>query len=222
MPSPKNFLSEIFLFKEIESKEFDEIVKSLSYEIRQYKAKEIIYSPDSYENKVGFVIKGECSVIKSKNNGASVPLNTLKPGDSFGIMAVLSKQKEFPTTILAKRNSTVLFLTMNDTLELIKSHSSVAMNAIAFLIDRIGFLNNKIATFASDGVESKLTNYLMLQYKKHGKLEFSFNAQKTAAELNVGRASLYRAMSSLNEEGIIQYESKKIIIADLSLLEKRL
>jgi len=56
--------------------------------------------------------------------------------------------------------------------------------------------------------------------RKYESAVFDFNKKKSAEALNCGRASLYRALASLESEGYISFESKKINIIDLEGLER--
>jgi len=213
------FLTNVFLFKNINRETLVNITKEISPEIKKYSHKEIIYTPNEYEKKLGFVINGECAVARIKNDDGAVPLNTIKPGYSFGIMAVLSNEEEFPTRITAIKSSEILFISQRDVLSLIKKHPEVAMNVINFLANKVSFLNHKIATFSSTTVEEKLSNYLAIEYKKHGNC-FPFNCKKSAEAISSGRASIYRAIASMTEAGVIKLENKKIYILDPKGLER--
>ena len=94
------------------------------------------------------------------------------------------------------------------------------MNVIKFMSKKIRFLNEKVATFSSPTVEEKLCNYILAEYKKYGEREICFNCKKTADATSSGRASIYRAIGSLAERGIIKFESKKIFILDPYGLER--
>ena len=215
-----DFLSTVFLFQEVEKEAIADIISKITPEIKLYAHKEVIYTPCDYEHKLGFIIKGECTVERIKSDGNAVPLNTLKRGQSFGIMTILSCDDEFPTRVVAKRDTEILFLSKNDTLRLINSYPRIAMNVISFLSKKICFLNGKIATFSSSTVEEKLSNYILAEYKKRGSDVIPFNCQKSAAAISAGRASLYRAISALSDSGIIKLENKKIYILDLNGLER--
>ena len=216
-----DFLSGTFLFRGVEKVQLSAMLEEITPDVKEYPAGAEIYSPKVYEHKLGFVVDGECSVERIKNDGSAVPLNALKNGNSFGIVAVLSSADEFPTRILAKRRTKILFISKNDTLKLIQKYSAVSMNVIEFLAGKIDFLNQKIATFSSDTVEDKLANFLLIEYKKYGSNEFMFNCKKTAEAISAGRASLYRAIAALSEAAIIKLENKKIIILDPQGLERK-
>lgn len=215
-----DFLLKTFIFNSIEQSEAINIISKFDYEIKSFSHKESIYTPSQYEKKIGFVVKGDCIVEKLKTDASPVPLNILKPGDSFGILAVLSGENEYPTQIIASHNSEILFISQKDLISAIHNNATVAMNVITFLTKKIQFLNSKVSTFASDTVEQKLASYILFEYKKRLTNEFSFNCKKTAEAISAGRASLYRAINSLTEAGYIKLENKKIHILDLNGLER--
>ena len=127
---------------------------------------------------------------------------------------------DFPTVIYATRRTEVVFITREELLTLIDAIPAIALNIIKFQNDRIAFLIKKIETFSAGSVEEKLACYILDEYKKHGDCEISLNRMKTADKLGVGRASLYRALDSLVESGIIKLETKKIFIVDPAGLER--
>lgn len=219
MTDYSKFLKSTFLFKEVDERDITALLNSVSQEERSYRRAELIFSPDDFERKLGFVLSGECTVGRL-SGGSFVPLNTLHAGDSFGILSVFSVRDEFPTLIKAKSACTVLFFSAEATRSLVQSNPTVSMNVIEFLARKISFLNDKIAAFSGGSVEAKLAGYILELKKKHDSLTFDFNKKKSAEALNCGRASLYRAIASLEEGGYVSFESKKIIINDPKGLER--
>lgn len=214
------FLSETFMFKSLKSETISKILNEIEPEIITFQAKETIYCPNEFENKIGFIVSGECAVLKMRADNVSVPYNALKPGDSFGILAVLANVNEYPTCITASKTSKVLFLSKKDTLLIIRRYPTVAMNVINFLSKKLVFLNRKLATFSSSSVEEKLASFLYQRYKTENSTIFDFNCKRSAEAINVGRASLYRAIASLQDANIITLSNKKIYISDLEGLER--
>ena len=214
------FFSKTFIFKEISENEIGNLLKLITPEIKHFEPGESIYSPSSFENKVGFVFEGECQIEKIKENKANIPLNKIAKYDSFGIVAAFACEDSYPSQITAKKPATIIFITKSDVLSLIKASHQVSLNLIFFMSDRISFLNKKIATYSSDSVVQKFSNFLLNESSKQNCLTLSLNISKIATALNVGRASLYRAIDSLSEGKIIKLENKKIIISDLEGLER--
>lgn len=214
------FFTEVFLFDSVKPETLSNLIDDISPEIKEFSHREIIYSPNDYEKKIGFIVRGECIVEQLKSDGKAVPLNVLRRADSFGIMAVLSDEGEFPTRITAVKDSTVVFITNEKLLLILKKYPAVAMNLIYFLSAKIAFLNKKISTFTSVTVEDKLANFLLQEYRRLDSFEIPFSCQKAAKSINAGRASLYRAITALSESNIIKLENKKIYILNPQGLER--
>ena len=208
-----------FLFRGISDEEIMQAINSITYKIESFCQGDCIYEPKRYEEKIGLVLKGECTVERKRSDGSSLPLNSLKIGDSFGILAIFSNE-DFPTVIKAKRNSDILFISKKDCEYLIKKDHRIAFNMLKFMSNRIAFLNKKIATFSADNVEQKLAQYLIIESQKTESNVILMNCKKTAEQINAGRASLYRAIDSLCDRELIKFENKKIYILDQNCLER--
>ena len=214
------FLSELFLFKNTSFDVLNKIAAKHEFQIFEFESGENIYTPDDFSKKVGFVYSGECVVEKQKSDGNSVPLNLLRKNDSFGIMTVFSSSNKFPTYVKAKKQSRIVFIEGEVIVSLIKEYSEIALSVIEFMSNRIEFLNSKIATFSADSVEEKLALYILREYENQSSDKIKLNLSKTAELLNAGRASIYRAINSLEELKLIKFENKKIFIIDPNGLER--
>ena len=214
-----DFWCETFLFKDVAREDVEALLQEIPIEKNRYQKGEIIYSPEDFEKRIGFVLSGKCRISRHTSNG-TIPLNLLTKGDSFAITTIFSNREIFPTSATAINDSAVLFIAKNDIFQLISKSNQVSFNIMKFLTERIEFLNDKIAAFSSGSVEEKLANYILSLARKHGATEFEFNKKRSSEALNCGRASLYRAMDSLTHNGFIKFNDKKIYILDLEGLER--
>jgi CRP-like cAMP-binding protein len=215
-----DFLSKLFLFEKVNDKDLEIISKKLVYEIKTFEGGEKIYTPEGFEKKVGFIIEGECLVERIKSDGNAIPLNTLSNFDSFGILAVFSCEDRYPTQILSKKKTTILFLEEKTVLALTKEYYEVSLSIINFMSRKIDFLNKKVATFSADSVEEKIALYLLSESKRQKTSCVILNFSHTAKILNSGRASVYRALDALENLSLIKVENKKIYINDPTGLER--
>ena len=197
------FLSSTFLFSGLASSEIEALIKENPPSIKSYKRGDLVYSCAD-GRLVGFIVSGECEIRRVRSDGSKTVLNSLHQNASFGILSVFSSE-EFPTQVFATRNSEILYFTQTQ---------------INFLAGRISFLNKKIETFSGTRVEDRLSAFILIEADKFGSLSFPFNVQKTAEEINAGRASVYRALASLEENGLIFMSEKIIYIKDLKGLER--
>ena len=200
---PKEILSECF--------------SAISIFVSKYKRGDCIFSPECFRTDVGIVLSGECDIMQVGKDGAGVELKKIMPGDGFGVLAVLLNEDDFPTYIHAKRATEIAFISKTDFLKLLEN-PIIARNMIKFLAERVSFLNKKIATISAGAVEDRLSRYLVGLYDKFGATIDGFNKQNVAKILGAGRASLYRALSSLSDKGLIAIEKNTLIITDIEKL----
>lgn len=193
------FLSETFLFSDFSENEILDLPCKIDPTSVACEKGERIEITRSGEEKIAFVLSGECEVMSER-----LVLNTLKKGDSFGILSIFSNEP-YPTAIVAKKNSRILFLTKETLLQLINCSPKISFNVIRFLSGRVSFLNRKVATLGSASVEEKCVHLLKDLFQKFGAV-IPFPISSMARKLGVGRASLYRALESLTEKGILRHE----------------
>lgn len=206
-----DFLSRIFPFKNLKERTLNAIFSEIDYSVERFSRGDVIFSPSCFQKKVGFVISGECEVEKPTDGDDGISLNILSRYASFGILSVLSEGAEYPTRIKAKKSASVLFISGEDMLAVIKKYPTVSMNVISFLADRISFLNKKVSTFSERSTSKKLASYLLLKFKESGE-RVSVSRTRISSEIGVGRASLYRDLSTFEDKGLISLSAKEIII----------
>ena len=207
-----SFLLKTFIFDGICPEDIDRLPRNLLCETPVFLKGEHA-DLDLSENKmIAFILSGECVVMKD-----SLVLNTLKKGDSFGILSVFSDEP-YPTSVIAKKETKILFLRHDDLIMLIEHLPRVAMNVIRFLSGRVTFLNKKVATLGGATVEDKCIAYLREECKGKGDT-IPFPISGVARKIRVGRASLYRALASLEEKGTLVYRDNTVKILHHDYIE---
>ena len=165
----------------------------------------------SHKDKGLFIIlEGKASVFE-KNKNKPVLLNTLEKHMVFGMASIFGKECS-TTMIKAKDNCTYALLSQECIEEMLKSDITFTKNYICFLSDKIRFLNKKIAFFTSGSAEKKVAGYILSLPHENGKVKIDMSLSKLASVLDIGRASLYRALDSLEENCFIKKQNTVITI----------
>lgn len=214
------FLSNTFLFRTLPKSTSFALIDGLDYTTAFFQKDEVVYSPEGYKRMLGFVVSGGCSVYKYHSSEHDLLMNTLKPGDSFGVLAVFSSEDEYPTVIKATKKTEILFIDAAECKELVSKNSDIAMSVISFLAGKVAFLNTKISTLSGKNITEKLAIYLLCEAYKSNADAIPFNIQKASSALSVSRQTVYRGIEALEAENLIKYDVKKIIILDQYGLER--
>ena len=183
------------VFKNVDEISLLKAVKE-NFNIIKYKRNEIILSPSSSIRQLGIILSGS-AVVKKGNTQMSV----LKTGEIFGGVTLFSDAAVPMTTIYAQVECEVMFMSKSSFDSLLFSDRKVMEDFLHYLTQRIEFLTSRIESLSAGGCEQKLLSYLTL-ISVDGTAKIASCAE-LARKLDVSRASLYRAISSLSEDGFI-------------------
>lgn len=192
-----------------------ELLASKKYEIRTYLRGDKVFSPESFEKSIAVILKGSADVIKHTEKGA-LYMSTLNAGNIFGMSGIFYEGDSFPTTVSAKENSRILFITKDQLTELFTAYPVILTNYLGILSSKIHFLNKKIESLNSADAKTALKAYLTELSDKNNSNEFILpvSYQKLSSMLSIGRTSVYRAFDELIQEGFIKKNGKVIIITE--------
>jgi len=209
-------LAETFLFRGCD---VNSVRQNVLSDVKNYQAGDKVYTRESSPESLGIVLAGR---LQAEKNG--VIMRVLEPRDIFGVAALFNKGNGYVSDIIAVKNSRVLFLTQDVLVKLMREDFAVAENYLSFLSGRVCYLNRLIADYTENSAQGKLASFLYHAAVEQGTESpvISYNMSSLASALSIGRASLYRAMNSLVEAGVIERKGRQIVINDLSCLQKNI
>ena len=213
-------IKSIFLFRDVGETVLHLLLSDKRAEAADFAAGDTIYDESNYRKSLGIILSGKAEV-QTNNAGHLIILNRLSPPQLFGAAGLFQEEGLYVTRIVALEPSKILFIPQNLLTDAMRQDFRLVENYLAFLSQRIRFLNRKINNFTQSNTEGKLARYLLDIASDQNSVSVSFpvSIQNVAKVLNLGRASLYRALDSLSESGYIERSGKKIVILDRSALE---
>lgn len=215
-------LSQIFLFNGIENEVVRAAFESEDCSCLEFEPGEKIYTRNSFKKSMGVVLNGELKAFKPGSDGANLLLNTFFSGGIFGVAALFNNTKQYVSEVVAVKRSRVLFLPQSLLHRLFEQDFRIAENYISYLSNRICFLNSRIDNFTGGSAECRLAAFLLsLSAHSDNPLQFELPCTLTQLSntLDMGRASLYRAMDALEELGVIQRNGRLIKVVNPDRLE---
>lgn len=215
----KALLSQSFLFSGINSELADEAFASGECICLEFEPGEKVYTKNYFRKSMGIVLTGKLKACKS---GEDLILNTFYTGGIFGVACLFNSTKQYVSEVIAVKRSRVMFLSQDLLHVLFQKDYRIAENYISYLSSRICFLNSRIDNFTGGSAENRLASFL-LSTSAHSNDPLSFELPCTltqlAGMLDMGRASLYRAMDALEESGVIRRSGKNIVMVDSDRLK---
>lgn len=202
-----SFLKNTRIFKDADEKVLASVLNTYGKSV-SYSKNDIVFSNENYSPVICIIIKGEARVSK----GETV-ISHLKNGEIFGAAFLYNQSYEFENTVTALTPLKVVIIEKCGVDELIKCDSSISFNYISYLSERIGFLNSKIEGYTKPSAEEKLMLYLKKNADiSNGKCEISVSMTELSHVLQISRASLYRVIENLEQQGKIYRDGKKIYV----------
>ncbi len=187
---------------------------------KQYMPEDTISPNESGKKNLAVMLKGKAQV-RSSDTDRRVLLRTLEKGDIFGVAELFGGSDGTVSRIVALKNSSVLFIPEAKMGILLEKDKKVMYNYMNFLCRRIRFLNKRIACFTAGSAERRLAFYLESLATESGssttesiKVTPEVSMGALAEMLDIGRASLYRAIDTLSDDGFIEKSGKSFILRD--------
>lgn len=167
---------------------------------------------------VKVVLSGSVSVTK-KNGDKELLMRVVQAGGILGVASLFTEKTKSLSVIKAIKEATVTFISGETVQRLVSENNGFAENYIRLLTAKIQFLNNRVKAYTSVSAESRLAFHILSLDEEHiGRVDVGVSKTALADMLDVGRASLYRALDTLTDRKIIKYEKNEIIILDFKAL----
>jgi len=215
-------LAQNFLFNGIEPTAAGTAFRDADCSCLEFEPEEKIYTRDNYKKSMGIVLSGELKAMKPSGDGPDLVLNTFFVGGVFGIACLFNNTQQYVSEIVVVKRSRVLFLPQSLLHRLFEQNFQIAENYISYLSNRICFLNSRIDNFTGGSAEHRLASFLLstsAQSENPLLVELPCTFTQLSNLLDMGRASLYRAMDELSDAGMISRSGKTISIIEIERLK---
>ena len=206
-------LSSCFLFRGFSLEEMEHLLAQEDIAFQKYATGEVILSPEIGSPALMVLLKGSAIVEKRAGDGI-LRMNELSSGALFGLASLFSgaEAHTFPTSIIAHKNVEVLVIPENALREMMRREFRLTENYIRYLTGRVHFLNDRIEGLICPSAEERVLLYLT-RHAEGGKLTQGLTS--LARCLGMSRASLYRALNKLEQEGRIHREKRCITVISM-------
>lgn len=183
---------------------------------RTFSDGDIVYSSHAPDICTGIILSGRAEVHTSGGDEPAL-LKAIGVGDIFGIANLYATDAAFPTTVYAKEKTEVLFIEGEKFREFIENNPTLLRCYLKFLSQKIVYLNRKIAIYTAGGTEKKLAVFLL---ENHVNGRYHGSMTTLANLLGIGRASLYRAIDKLTENGFLTRDGSDLLLCDREALSE--
>jgi len=176
-----------------------------------------------------FVVQsGAVKLLKMAENGREQVLVIERAGSTVGELALFDGGN-FPASVVAAEDSTLLFLPKREFLDLCRHNSEVAFTVIRTLAWRFRYLTSLVEELSLKEVSHRLARFLRDRALRQGVrtkrgIEFPLEEtnQEIGAEIGTVRDLVSRNLRRFVDRGILRLERRKVIVLDLAELEAQI
>lgn len=197
----------LFFLKGVEEEVAENFLETLNKPCC-FKKGETVCEPQKGCKGLGIVTKGRLEILAGER---SVSMRHMEAPDVFGAASLFGGGR-YVSTIRAASCAEVIFVEQEKLNRLLSQSFIAAGNYIAFLSEKIRFLNMRIENFTAPSATGALWDFLTAKASADGRLPAPSNMSRLAKTLNIGRTSLYRSVEELESSGKLCRRQKEWII----------
>ncbi|WP_313756948.1 Crp/Fnr family transcriptional regulator [Tissierella sp.] len=208
-----DFLLNIYLFSEFEKDKLYSIIKDRFF-IKDYGKNEIIYLRNEKAITMDIILEGEIVVHNIDENGNVLSIISLSEGDTLGENLIFSAKNEYPMTVIAKNNTKLFHIQKDLVLELCQENKRFLISFLEILSDKALVLTTKIHSLAMKTIREKILDFLTFESKRQNsnRIKLPLSKKDLAEKFGVERPSLQRELKKMKDDGIIDYNSRNIVL----------
>ncbi len=195
---------------------------------RHYAAGELVFAEGDSCSGMYVVESGHIRIFKSSAGGREQVLSIDGPGSSVAELPVFDGGN-YPASVAAIDNATLLFVSKQDFQALCLAHPQVALKVLRVVGARLRKLVGIIEELSFTTVRHRLASFLLRLAQTEGKrtengIEVTLPAskQELASQIGTVRELVSRNLSRFQAEGLLELDGRTIVIRDLKALKAEL
>ena len=215
-------ISENPLFRGISSSDIEVLFKNGIYQVKKFKPKDIVAIQGGPCNYLMIIVSGTVQGQMVDSSGRLIVIEEISAPFAIAVAFIYAEKNELPVSIVALRDSTILFVRRDYFTDILQQNKMVLLNYLTVISNRSKFLSDKIHFLTFRTIKSKIADFLLKQLKQSGtRVIFLEETQQELADMfGVARPSLARTFKEMEDEGLINVERKKITLLDEPKLKR--
>jgi CRP/FNR family cyclic AMP-dependent transcriptional regulator len=186
--------------------------------VRSYRKNQLIFLEEDTGHYMYIVIAGKVKVTKATDSGKESLLAIHQTGDFFGEMALLDG-KTSPATVSAMEDCKLVSISSADFHGLLMHNERVVRQIIQVLCTRLRQAWAQLQGLSYSTAEARIRGGLLQLSRRHGVVDsrgviinLKITHQELAEMVGTARETVTRTLASLQKEGIIQLDQRRIIV----------
>jgi CRP/FNR family transcriptional regulator len=186
---------------------------------------EILFVAGDEARGLFVIASGALRAFREGVDGREQVIHVEREGATIAELPVFD-DRPYPSTVAAEEETTVLFLDKRDVKSLCLTHPRIALAALKLLAGRLRKCAELVEALSLREVDQRLARWLLAEARARGRraadgveVTLALTNQQIAARIGSVREVVSRALSRLQQNGLIQIDGRRITIGDEQALE---
>ena len=191
---------------------------------RRYRKDELLFRAGEQSRGLFVIVKGSVRAFRESVDGREQVIHVERAGATIAEVPVFD-DGPYPSTVAAEEETDTLFLAKQDVRQLSLQHPQIPMAAVRVLAARLRRCAELVEALSLKEVGQRVARFLVSEARRHGQptsdgvcLTLTQTNQQIAAHVGSVREVISRALSRLQQDGLIVLEDRKLTIPDIETL----
>ena len=168
------------------------------------------------ERGMMMLLTGSVLIEKQSADGRYLRMREVWPPQAINVSALLAQPPREISRLSTPDGCRAVELSRALVTQALMEGGTFSVNLVEFLLGRVVFLNKKITALSGHTAASRLELYLAenaVQKDGVSQVQLPFSLSEFAEHLCVGRASLYRTLDAMEQQGRIRRKGRTIYLS---------
>ena len=195
-----------------------ESLRDFLFEKKVEKGEIILFEGEPAE-ALFFVASGAVKIYKTSSDGKEQILNIVRPGDSFNDVPLFDNDTN-PASAQAMTPVLLYGINRQQMGAILRKYPDIAMNTIRILAQKVRQLLSLVEDLSFRNVRGRVAKILLEYGADHSEPRPRLTQQEIAAMAGTAREVVGRSLKSLEGDGIIRLESRRVVISNKEALRR--
>lgn len=183
-------------------------------------ANETLFSEGEQANRCYMVLKGHLKLTKLHEQGKTVVVRYINPGELIAAIAVF-KEKNYPVTAEAADAVEVIGWNKQAMMDLMTEFPQLAVNMLRVVVDRLDDVQNRYLELYAEQVEQRIARALLRFMQQFGRktdngvlIDFRLSRQELAEYTGTTLYTVSRTLSAWEKKGWVISRRERITVSN--------
>ncbi|MGH9825027.1 MAG: Crp/Fnr family transcriptional regulator [Blastocatellia bacterium] len=171
------------------------------------------------------VVEGAVRAFRESVEGREQVIHVERAGTTIAEVPIFD-DGAYPSTVAAEEETLVLFIDKHDVRRLILEHPKIGLAALKLLSGRLRRCAELVEALSLREVDQRLARFLLNEMTSRGvrgqggiRVDLVLTNQQIAARIGTVREVVSRALTRLQQNGLIRLDGRQVVAADEAALQ---